>query len=151
MTWSYSGNPGANAKDSVRFLIGDTDSNTRQQLLQDEEIAWLLSQYNDDPTQAAIRACEGIIAKLARLCNETVGSVSLSLSQKTDGYRKLLADLRTRSSMENMTPYAGGISKSDKRTRVQNTDRVKPDFEKHSMENTLISPWVSEGDGDDDI
>ncbi len=148
MTWSYSGNPGSSAKDAVRFLIGDTDSNTRQQLLQDEEIAWMLTQYNNSPTQTAIRACEGIIAKFARLADESVGQVRISFSQRSDGYRKLLNDLRSRSAIEDMTPYAGGISKTDKKTIEQNADRVPPDFKKHMMENEAISPWVTDKNED---
>lgn len=33
--------------------------------------------------------------------------------------------------LQSAAPYAGGISRSDKRTQSQNTDRVKPDFTKN--------------------
>ena len=69
MGWTYGGDPSASAKDAVRFLVGDTDST--DQLLQDGEITYLLSQYNNAPLNAAIRACETIMAKFARMADET--------------------------------------------------------------------------------
>ncbi len=148
--WTYSGDPSKSAKDLVRFLIGDTDSS--DPLLTDLEIAYLLGQYNMVAMNAAIRACETIMTKFARLANETVGSVKIDFSQKSKAYRDMAAALTQRLSVESMTPYAGGISIADKQTNEQNTDRVKPDFTKHMMENELISPWVTQnqqgiGDG----
>lgn len=154
MSWSYVG-PASSAKDQVRFLIGDTTGTpVSMQILSDEEIEWLLSQYNDSPIQAAIRACETVIAKFSRMSDETVGSISIRFSQRAQGYRDLIADLKTRIATEDCTPYAGGISKSDKQTQEMNTDRVDPDFKKHMMENQDISPWVTDpgkmdGDFDD--
>lgn len=45
MGWSYSGNPGANELDKYRFLISDTD--VTNQILQDEEINYILTTYNN--------------------------------------------------------------------------------------------------------
>ncbi len=42
MAWTYGGDPSANARDAIRFLIGDTDTN--DQLLNDAEIAWINNQ-----------------------------------------------------------------------------------------------------------
>lgn len=139
MAWTYNG-PGESAKDAVRFLIGDTDS--RDPLLQDGEITWVLGQYNNAPMNAAIRCCETIISKFSRLASEKVGQVSIEFQQKAKGYRDMLRDLRNRLATEDMTPYAGGISRAD----MQQNDHknlVRPDFTKHMMENQLISPWVT--------
>ncbi len=140
MSWSYSGNPGHSSRDQVRFLIGDT--NSRDQLLLDGEIDWLLSLYNGSPLLAAIRGCETIMSKFARMADETVGPVSIQFSQKYKNYQVMIDQLRRRSATEDMTPYAGGISISDKHTEEQNTDRVKPDFTKHMDDNTQIGPGV---------
>ena len=140
--WTYSGNPGANAKDQTRFLIGDT--NQKDQLLLDGEIEWLLSQYNNTPMNAAIRACETIISKFSRLADESVGQVKIEFSQKAKGYQTTLRMLRERLAMEDAPPYVGGISVSDKQTVAANSDRVRPDFAKHMMENDQIAPWTSE-------
>lgn len=142
--WTYSGNPDFSAKDQTRFLVGDTDKN--DPLLSDEEIAWLLKQYNNYPMFAAIRAVETIISKFSRLADESVGQVKIAFSQKAKGYQNTLALLRNRVALEEAQPYAGGISVSDKQAVSQNSDRVRPDFTKHMMENYEIAPWVTQNE-----
>jgi hypothetical protein len=142
MSWNYSFNPESSAKDEVRFLVGDT--NSKQPLLQDEEITYLLNKYNNYPLNASVRACEMIIAKFSRMADETVGSVSKSFSQMATAYFKTMEMLRTRIGLEGARPYAGGISKSDKQINRQNEDLVEPDFKKHQFENEQLAPWTSE-------
>ena len=140
--WSYSGNPGASARDAVRFLIGDTDQT--DQILQNGEITYLLSQYGNNVLNASIRAIEGIMAKFARMSDESVGPVRISFSQRLKGYERMRQTLIQRQAMTDASPYAGGISQSDASTVDADGDRTKPDFTKHMMENENISPWVSE-------
>lgn len=140
MAWTYSGNPGSNAKDAVRFLIGDTDQD--DPLLLDGEITYLLGMYNNAPLNAAIRACEAVQAKFARLANERVGQVSIDFNQKAKAYAVMRDDLTRRLAVEDSSPYAGGISVADKEQQAQNTDRVKPDFTKQMMDNDQTSPFV---------
>lgn len=142
--YSYSGNPGSSTKDAVRFFIGDTDP--RDILLQDGEIDYLLSLYNNTPLNASIRACEMIAAKFSRMCDEAVGSVRITYSQKAKAYYRTRDELIERLSKEDMTPYAGGISISDKQATADNTDRVKPDFTKHMMEDNQLAPWTTQQD-----
>jgi hypothetical protein len=156
VAWTYSFNPGYSAKDQVRFLIGDTDSS--EQLLQDGEIQWLLDQYQGHTMTAAIRACETIMSKFARLADEKVGQVSIQFSQKAKSYQVMLNQLRNRLAIEDMTPFAGGISRSDKITEDQNSDRVRPDFTKHMMDDFQVGPGVAgqgilgnQNNTDDDI
>ena len=141
MAQSYSGDPSKSAKDATRFLCGDT--NTKDFLLNDEEILYFLAQYNNTPLNAAIRCCETIAAKYARMSDETVGAVKILYSQKAKGYYALKEQLICRLCTEDATPYAGGISIADKQANQDNSDRVRPDFDKHQMENRDISPWVS--------
>lgn len=141
MSWSYSGNPGSSARDNVRFLIGDTD--TCDQLLQDGEINWVLTQYNNVPMNAAIRCAETIMSKFSRMCDESVGQVKMTYSQKAKSYKSLRDELVNRLATEDMTPFAGGISVTSVQTVAANTNRVRPDFTKHMMENDQISPWVT--------
>ena len=77
MTWTYSGNPGASTLDEVRFLIQDT--NTNDQLLQDEELNYLITSYGD-PYSAAVAAVSALIGRLASLQSESkkVGDLSLT-------------------------------------------------------------------------
>lgn len=90
MTWTYSGNPASSDRDAVRFLVGDTD--TTDQLITDEEIAYLLSVYSEAPN-AAVGAARSIAAKFARFSDQarTVGNLSLSesFSQKSEQYHHL--------------------------------------------------------------
>ena len=90
MAWTYSGDPAANAKDQVRFTIGDTD--TTDQQLNDAEINWLVSSRGS-ARQAAPYAAEAIAAKLARESDssKSVGDMSLSrsLSARSQKYYDL--------------------------------------------------------------
>ena len=90
MAWTYSGDPAANAKDQVRFAIGDTD--TTDQQLNDAEINWLISARGS-ASQAAPYAAEAIAAKLARESDssKSVGDMSLSrsLSARSQKYYDL--------------------------------------------------------------
>lgn len=125
MGWSYSGDPSNSDKDHVRFLIQDTDKD--DQLMSDSEIEFLLAE-GGNPTNAAIRAVEGLMAKFARLCDEKVGQVSQSLSQKYSHYSQLLKTLKRRSALTNVAPFAGGITESQKDVQENNQDRVDPFF-----------------------
>ncbi|MBC7340894.1 MAG: hypothetical protein H5U02_00310 [Clostridia bacterium] len=93
MTWSYSNNPAASDKDKVRFLIGDTDQT--DQLLQDEEITYLLTETTN-VLLAASRAAKAVAARFSRQADKEVGDLRVSLSQKAEAYRKLADDLEKR-------------------------------------------------------
>jgi len=142
MSWSYTGDPTSSAKDETRFLIGDTDST--DQLLQDGEIAYLLAKYNNAPLSAAIRACETIMAKFARMADETVGRVRIAFNQKYKAYAEMKTELRARIAIEGTIPYAGGISRTDVETVEKDEDRVKPEFSKHMLENQQMAPWTTD-------
>lgn len=141
MSWTYSGDPQTSAKDETRFYIGDTDKT--DPLLNDQEISFILKQYNFSAINAAIPCCNFIMTKFGRMADESVGQVKIMYSQKVKAYRQIKEDLRELLAITDMTPYAGGISVSDKLTNNQNTDLVRPDFSKHMMENQDIAPWVS--------
>jgi hypothetical protein len=140
--FSYSGDPANSALDQTRFLIGDTDPDDAQLL--DGEIKWLLSQYNNTPLNAAIRATETIIVKYSRQVDEAVGQVKINFSQRMKNYQQTLNMLRQRLAMEDATPFAGGISHSANRLNRQNRDLIRPDFTKHMMENDQIAPWTTQ-------
>ena len=142
MTWRYSFNPGYSAKDQTRFLIQDTNKNDPQ--LEDEEIEWVLSQYNNTPLNAAIRCCEVLVAKYTRMADEQVGQVKIQFSQKAKSYMSMRLMLANRLATEDCAPFAGGISRTQKQQNWQNTDNVRPDFTKHMMENDQIAPWTTQ-------
>jgi len=63
MTWTYV-QPWATGCDYVRYLIQDTD--TANQIFQDEELDSLLTNNSSDPRLAAAEALEALASKYAR-------------------------------------------------------------------------------------
>ena len=134
MTWTYSGDPATNARDSIRFLMGDTDTN--DQLINDEEIAWINNQLTGSDTattalyNAAYRGCITIASKFSRLADQSVGDLKVSMSQKAKAYRDQATELLELAGREGSvpTPYAGGITITDKEIDWDNTDLVRPGF-----------------------
>lgn len=101
MAWTYSGNPASSARDEIRFLVGDTDSDSPQ--LSDEEIDYIATTLPDKGVlypnmAAAASAAAAIAAKYAKLIDKSVGSLSISYSQKHTQYTAMAKDLSTRAS-----------------------------------------------------
>jgi hypothetical protein len=96
MTWSYSGNPASSANDKVRFLCGDTDTTNQQ--ISNEEIAFLLTEWNSDAYVAAAFACEAIAGKYQSKADmsRSVGDLSISTqySSTAKGFLERAATLR---------------------------------------------------------
>lgn len=135
MSWSYQ-NPMTNDKDMVRFKIGDTIS--ADQLVMDEEIMAILVDQPDTTLAAAI-CSEAIGGKFSRMADTTVGKSSISYSQKAKAYMDLASKLRIQYKKSfRAVPYCGGISVSDKDIDKNNTDLVKPLFERGMMDNLGI-------------
>lgn len=125
MTWTYGGDPGDNNKDYVRFRIGDTDSN--DELLSDEEINAMLSQFGDKRLAAA-SAAEAIAAKFSRRVDTRMGKLSQQWSDLVAHYHALAKKLRKEFAIHGAAPWAGSISESDKDSERDDTDRVEPAF-----------------------
>jgi hypothetical protein len=142
MTWTYNGDPASSALSAIRFLVGDTDTN--DQLVTDEEIAWLNTEAGDTPTsltalyKASAAAARAIAAKFSRLADQSVGDLKVSMSQKAVGYATLGQSLDAQAAADAGVPipFAGGISVADKTTREADTDRVEPFFITSQFSNT---------------
>lgn len=141
MSWTYGGDPAANARDAIRFLIGDTD--TTDQLLSDEEIAWVNTEASGTSTgttalyDAASRCCLTIASKLAREADKSIGDLSVSMSQRATAYREQASALKALSGREGGVPipYAGGITISDKDIDEENSDIFRSWFSSGQFEN----------------
>lgn len=107
----------------VRFLIQDTVSGSMQ--LTDEEIDALL--LSNSATATAILCANALAARWARKADMEVGDLKISYSQIAKQYRDIAVDLK-QSSRAALSPYAGGISRSDKAANTADTDMVKPAF-----------------------
>ncbi len=78
MAWTYTNDPANIPRDAVRFLSGDNDEDNQQ--ASDEEIAFLLTESNDDRYLAAAGVCEAAAGKAARNgeTSKRVGDLSIS-------------------------------------------------------------------------
>ena len=137
MTWSYGGSTGASLSDVhlVRRYIGDTSSGSA--LLQDEEIQAALDIEGSVPFSSAL-CLEWLSNQYAGQADKSVGSLSISLSQKSKAYADRAKALRARGAIYSL-PFAGGTSISDKDEREADTDRVKPAFTVTMLDNPDVS------------
>jgi hypothetical protein len=128
--WTYSGDPRDSDRDAVRFLIGDT--NESDQLVSDEEIAYMLLSMS--VYRAAALAATGISKAFAgKASSKTVGSLSLKngFEKKADSYKDLAARLdgmANKGALTSFVAYAGGISSADKQANEYDSDWEKPSF-----------------------
>lgn len=125
--------------DTVRFLIGDTDTSDQQ--LQDGEIQGTLTWNNGDPYQAAIESCRALALKYARQADKTVGDLHLVNSQRSKAYAAMVQQIIAQSLRHGApTPYAGGISIPEIEEDRTNTDLVQPSFTKGFMDDPGTAP-----------
>ena len=155
--WSYSGNPLSCRRDEVRFLIGDTNSDIDEQLLQDGEIDYAIglypistdytltdidgsvTQYIDhtrQPLMAALVCAEAIWSYFQRQSDERLPPVNFEYAARAKNYKVKVDDLRRVCAMRGgVLPYAGGISVLDKELNRSDEDRTKPDFFRKENDN----------------
>lgn len=133
MTWSYSGDPTGNPTDSVRFEVGDTDS-TRP-MVQDEEIAYALSEQGG-VLWAAAAICSALAGRVARDVDRTMGRTGVSASQRALAFRAQGKALRIRAASY-AVPVAGGLTKTDRQNRDEDLEAVKPAFTRELHEDKL--------------
>jgi hypothetical protein len=142
MSWNYSGDPSTSTKDAVRYYVGDTDTN--EQLVQDEEINFVLNNEGGRVLQAAHFVAQTIMAKLAKKVDVTDKSSGMAIrrSLKFQQYKELVASLRKKIAIHLSTPYLGGESVADKQSNEDDTDRLQPAFTRalHDVPGTNINP-----------
>lgn len=126
--------------DSVRLIIGDTDTN--DQRLQDEEINFFLRLANSDIYLAGSFCAKAIAAKYANLVNTDFESVSTDYSDLRDNYYALAQRLETQSKKYGKRglglPAAGGLTYSGIRANDLNEDRVQPKFKQDQFANPPV-------------
>lgn len=148
MSWSYSAadlntTTSAGRINTVRLLVGDTD--TTDQLVQNEEITFALSQTGDNVYYAAVWICRAIAAKFSRMVTTTLdGALSANYSDKAKQYNQLAVQIEAqgkKTSGKALGVSAGGISVSAMDLANATTDRVTPAFGVTQFDN------VEAGDG----
>lgn len=96
MTWSYSGDPSTSDLDAVRFHLQDT--NTDDQLMQDEEIQFVIDQWSGvkgSNVWAASVCAEKLAGKFAREVAVSADGVSVAVQELQAKYEQMALRLRT--------------------------------------------------------
>lgn len=143
--WTYSGDPASSTKDEVRFLLGDTVQSDPQ--VSDEEIAYLLSRWAD-PYTAAAQGAAALSATYTRLIDRTVGTLSISYSQKAAQFATLAKDLRAQSrspeGAAGAAPLTFGIAWEEKDNKDADLDLVPDVFDYGLHDNPDLEADVRE-------
>src|SRR5215510_14371352 len=138
MTWTYTGDPSLSVRDEVRFEIQDTDS--CRQLIQDEELDYVINKQGGDVRSSSIQALEAIIARLSSLGKVVLGRFEYDPITTIKGLQGTL-DRFLRSSGEGggeggglpglpvgNGPWAGGLSYAERTLDATNEDLIPPRF-----------------------
>ena len=148
MSWSYSPSDlntttASGRLNSVRLLVGDTDS--ADQLVQNEEIMFGLSQANNNVYYAAAWVCRTVAAKFSRMVDTTLdGALSGKYSTRAKQFQQLATQIEAqgkKTSGKALGVFAGGISSSAMGVANADPDRVMPEFGIDQFDN------VEAGDG----
>ena len=142
MAWTYSASnlttttaPGR--VNSVRLLVGDTD--TADQLVQDEEINFALDQANNNVYAAGSWVCRVIAAKFSRMVDTTLdGALSAKYSTRSKQYQQLATQIEAQGkkiSGKSLGVFGGGYSSSAMQVANEDPDRVKPAFSINQFDN----------------
>jgi hypothetical protein len=123
-TFTYSGDPANNARDAVRFYVGDVDED--RPLLCDDEVDFTLVEHTNQRLAAAVCA-DALQAKFTREATQKVGDISKNLSDVAKAFAALATKLR-REAGKRALPSFPAISQAFKDSRAQDTDLVQPDF-----------------------
>jgi hypothetical protein len=140
--WSYSASnlnttTASGRLNSVRLLVGDTD--TTDQLVQDEEILFGLSQANNNVYYAAAWTCRVIASKFSRMVDTQLsGALSASYSDRAKQYNQLASQIEAqgkKTSGKSLGVFGGGISVADVTLAHEDPDRVKSAFKVGQFDN----------------
>jgi hypothetical protein len=121
---------------SVRLLLGDTDTNDQQ--VQNEEVIFALGQANNNIYYAAAWCARTIASQYARKVNTSLdGALSADYSDLSKQYTSLADNLEYQGKKSGATIgiLAGGISKTAVDAVRSNTDRIKPSFRRDGFRN----------------
>lgn len=144
---SYGGNPAHSLADQLRYEIGDRDP--AKPILTDGEVEFLLAQYGNNVLLAAIAAAQNLLVRYRDSVDQTVGSVSVSWSQRAANIQGILGMLRMRLLASGaVLPYAGGISHTLVDAVNGDPDRVPPQMtvnDGHNNRRANDAPGIATG------
>ena len=141
MSWSYDPTnldtaTSAGQLNSVRLLVGDTDTNDQQ--VQNEEITFSLSETGDNIYSAAAWIARTIASQYSRRVDTQLdGALQANYSDLAEQYYKLAEDLEYRGKTNGavLGVAAGGLTISDIQAVRANTNRVEGAFRRDRFRN----------------
>lgn len=130
-----------NTSDQVRLYVGDISTSTSSELLADTDYAHFVS-VTGNIFIAAQLAANSLAARAASsdsagVSRKKVGDLEIEYSaglQDAQTYRDL-AKKFGRMAAAGISPYAGGLTNSDKQANRSDTDLVKPYFRRGQFDN----------------
>ena len=128
MAFSYNETDLATELNKIRLYIGDVDSD--EQLLQDEEIAYVQSDSSTFVRRCAA-CCRLICTKVARDVDFKLSLLSEKASDVYERYKTLAERFEMSGSMS--YPWAGSVDVSLKEANEDDDALVKPKFRKGHM------------------
>jgi hypothetical protein len=132
VSWTYTRNPSTatsgGRRDALRLLLNDLSSS--RPLRQDEELAFALSQENNNLYLAAAWMCESLADNEA--VQTRVGDLSIG-GEKPKNYREAAASYRMLGIRRGVAGIMPAMSSGAKLTYTQDTDRVQPIFTRGMM------------------
>lgn len=146
--WTYDpdqliGTSATNKLMQVRTLIADT--NTKDQLLWDQQIAFAI-QMRPNIYAAAADCCRQVAAKYSRDVDITEGLLHKTFSARQRAFAQRADELDTRAKLTGKgLPIAGGLTRSGKNDENSDSNRVMPQFMIGLTDNWLpVSPIDNE-------
>ena len=141
MAWSYEETDlrtttASGRLNTVRLLLGDTDSNDQQ--VQNEEIAFALAQNNNNVYFAGAWCARIVAAKYSRKVTTSIdNAISADYSDLAKQYNKLAESLEYQGKKSGAVVgiKAGGITKSGIDAVRANTNRITPSFRRDRFRN----------------
>jgi len=141
LSWSYDPTnldttTSAGQLNSVRLLVGDTDTNDQQ--VQNEEITFSLSETGDNIYSAAAWIARTIASQYSRRVDTQLdGALQANYSDLAEQYYKLAEDLEYRGKTNGavLGVAAGGLTISDIQAVRANTNRVEGAFRRDRFRN----------------
>lgn len=136
MPATYSGDPSSSDLDAVRFLLGDT--NTTAAKLQDGEITFLLSEW-ENPYLAAAAGADTLSANAATWISFQADGNTLSLSDAQEKYSRLADSLRDSFNRRYRSVfYVGGMDQAESDAYAQDESISHGAFTEGMHDNTYI-------------
>lgn len=158
MAWTYDntdlGTDTASGRvNSVRLLVGDTDSTDEQ--VQDEEITFALTQTANNVYYAASWVANVLASKYSRrVTTELDGALRAEYSDLAKNYRLLSLQMRQdgqRFSGTALGVEAGGIRITEVNTARQDTTRIQANFRTDRFDNPQARTDATLYNYDDDL